>query len=47
MTMNRIAQRAAEEFNQGRGASTVHKWLKAPEFARHLDKEGGLVSSKD
>jgi len=47
MTMNRLATTAADAHNNGRGASTVHKWLKAPEFAQHLDKAGGLVSWKD
>lgn len=47
MTQNRLAETLAERFNDGRGASSVHKWLKRPEFSAHLDSKGGLISWKD
>jgi len=47
MTQNRLAETLAERFNDGRGASTVHKWIKKPEFASHLSVQAGLLYWKD
>lgn len=47
MTQNRLADSLAERFNGGRGASSVHKWLKRPEYAEHLSVQSGLISWKD
>jgi hypothetical protein len=47
MTQNRLAETLAERFNDGRGASSVHKWLKRPEFSSHLSVQAGLISWKD
>ena len=47
MTQTRLAQKLADKFHGGKGASSVHKWLQRPEFASHLDKSGSLLSWKD
>jgi hypothetical protein len=47
LTQTRLASRLADKFHQGKGSSSVHKWLKRPEFADHLDETGGLLSWKD
>jgi hypothetical protein len=46
MTQTRLCDTLAEKFNGGRGASSVHKWLKRGEFAALLSTTGGLVSWK-
>lgn len=42
-----LAVALAERHNQGRGVSSVHRWLKAPEFAGCLEKVGGFVTWKE
>ncbi len=44
MTASRLAQRLADAHNQGKGRSSVHNWLKRPEFSSLLKSDGGLLS---
>lgn len=46
-TVNGLAKALADDHNDGRGVSTVHKWLKGPEYAKHLVKVGGFVAWQD
>lgn len=46
MTASRLAQNLADQFNDGKGKSSVHKWLKKPEFADLLTETAGLLGLK-
>lgn len=43
MTASRLAQNLADQFNDGKGKSSVHKWLKRPEFSELLVEHAGLL----
>jgi hypothetical protein len=47
MTQTRLATKLADDYNKGKGASSVHKWLKRPEFAQHLEENDGFLRWKD
>jgi len=47
LTKTRLCKTVAEWFNEGSGASSVHRWIKTPEFSAHLSEQGGLISWKD
>lgn len=47
LTQNKLAETLAKWFHDGRGASSVHKWLKRPEYSKHLSVQSGLISWKD
>lgn len=44
MSASKLAQTLADKFNQGKGKSSVHKWLKKEEFALLLTETAGLLS---
>lgn len=46
MTASRLAANLADHFNDGKGKSSVHKWLKKPEFAGLLVEHAGLLGLK-
>lgn len=46
MTASRLAQNLADQFNDGKGKSSVHKWLKKPKFADLLTETAGLLGLK-
>lgn len=46
-TVHGLAKHLADEHHEGRGVSSVHKWLKGPEFAGHLKRQGSFVVWED
>jgi hypothetical protein len=47
MNQSRLADRLAEEYNDGVGKSSVHKWLARSPFKERIQKVGGFLTWKE